>query len=76
MEQELEMTLAWLYDRNLLDDPNSKELPPDRALCRFQALSKYQFGDTIGEAIWHAFLHHLLPCGDKLAAIQIDIGWV
>ena len=40
------------------------------------ALSKYQFGDTVGEAMQCAFLCHLLPCEDKLAAVQIDIGWV
>ena len=39
-------------------------------------LYKCQFGDTIGEAMWHTFLCRLLPCEDKLGAIQMDIGWV
>ena len=35
-----------------------------------------QFGDTVGEAVRHAFLHHLVPYEDKLAAIYTDIGQV
>ena len=31
-------------------DNNGKELPPKRALCRYRALSKCQFGDTVDEA--------------------------
>ena len=26
--------------------------------------------------MWHAFLCCLLPCEDKLAAVQMDFGWV
>ena len=73
VEEELEIAWAWLHNRDLLEDPDSKELPPEQALCRFWVLSKCQFGDTVGEAIQHDFLHRLLPCEDKLAAIQMDI---
>ena len=75
-EEELETAQTWLYDRNLLDDYNSKELPPNRALHRFQALSKCQFEDTVDKATWHAFLRCLLPYEDKLSAVQMDIRWV
>ena len=70
--------MAWarLHDRDLLDDHNSKELPPEWAPHRFRALSKCQFGDTVDEATWHAFLRHLLPWEDKLVAVQSDIGQV
>ena len=40
------------------------------------ALSKCQFGDTVGEAASHAFLCHLLPYEDQLAAVQMEIGQV
>ena len=50
-------------------DDNGKELPLDRALCRYWALSKFQFGDTVDEATWRAFLRRLLPWEDKLAAV-------
>ena len=46
------------------------------ALYRFWALSKCQFGDTVDEAARCTFLRHLLPYEDRLAAIQMDIGWV
>ena len=72
-EEELETARAWLRSRDLMMDDNGKELPPERALHRYQALSKCQFGDTVDEATWHAFLCHLLPWEDKLAAIQTDI---
>ena len=75
-EVELEMARAWLYDRDLLKDHNSKELPLEWALCRFWALSKCHFGDTVDEAAQCTFLHHLLPWEDKLAAVQMDIRWV
>ena len=54
-------------------DYNDKELPLEWALCMYQALSKCQLGDTVGEATQCAFLHRLLPWEDKLAAIQMDI---
>ena len=54
-------------------DYNGKELPLEWALCRYWALSKYQFGDTVDEATWRAFLHHFLPWEDKLEAVQMDI---
>ena len=57
-------------------DDNGKELPPARALCRYRALSKCQFGDTVGEAAWRAFLRNLLPSKDQLAAVQMYIGRV
>ena len=76
MEKELEMVWTWLCILDLLDDPYSKELPPDQALHRFWVLSKCQFRYTIGEAVQCAFLHCLLPCEDKLAAVYTDIGWV
>ena len=63
----------WLHDQDLLDDHNGKELPLEWALCRFWALSKYQFGDTVDETTQHTFLHHFLPCEDKLTAVQMDI---
>ena len=63
-EEELETARAWLHDRDLMMDDNGKELPPERALCRYRALSKCQFGDTVGEAARHAFLRHLLPWED------------
>ena len=63
-------------NRDLLDGPNGKELPLEWALYRFRALSKCQFGDTVDEAAWYAFLHCLLPWEDKLVAIQMDIGQV
>ena len=75
-EEDLEMARAWLCDQDLLDDHNSKELPLKQDLCRFRALSKYQFGDTVDEAIWRAFLCHFLPWEDKLMAVQIEIRWV
>ena len=75
-EEELEMAWAWLHDRDLMMDYNGKELPPEWALCRYRALSKCQFGDTVDEAAWRTFLCHLLPWEDKLAAVQMDIGWV
>ena len=40
------------------------------------ALLKCKFGDTVGEAIRSAFLCRLLPCEDKLSAVQMDIGQV
>ena len=57
-------------------DYNGKKLPLERALCRYWALSKCQFGDTVDKAAWHSFLRHMLPWEDKLAAIQTDIGRV
>ena len=75
-EDELETARAWLHDRDLMMDDNGNELPPERALCRYRALSKCQFGDTVGEAARHAFLCRLLTWEDQLAAIQMDIGWV
>ena len=63
------MARAWLRDRDLTMDDNGKELPPEWALCRYRALSKCQFGDTVDEAAWRTFLRHLLPWEDKLAAI-------
>ena len=76
VEEELETVWAWLHNQDLLMDHNGKELPPERALCRYRALSKFQFGDTVGEATRCAFLCRLLPWEDKLATIQIDIGRV
>ena len=67
------MVQIWLHDQDLLDNPNGKELPPDWALCRLWVLFKCQFGDTVDETMQHAFLCHLLPCKDKLAAVQTDI---
>ena len=67
------MAQTWLHNQDLLENPNSKELPPDQAFNRFWALYKCQFGETVGEAAWHAFLYHLLPCEDKHAAAQMDI---
>ena len=61
VEKELETAWTRHHDQDLLDNPNSKELPPDWDLIRFWALSKCQFGDTVGKAMWHAFLHRLLP---------------
>ena len=61
---------------DLLMDYNGKELPLEWDLCRYQALSKCQFGDTVDEATRRAFLCHLLPWEDKLAAVQMDIGRV
>ena len=76
-KEELKMAKAWLCNQFfLLDDHNGKEIPLEWALCRFQALSKGQFGDTVDKATWRTFLHHLLPWKDKLAAIQMEIGWV
>ena len=75
-EEEQEMARAWLRDQGLLIDYNGKELPQEWALYRYQALSKCQFGDTVGEATQRAFLCHLIPWEEKLAAIQMDIGWV
>ena len=67
------MARPWLHDRDLTMDYNGKELPPDWALHRYWALSKCQFGDTVGEAAQRTFLCYLLPWEDKLAAIQMDI---
>ena len=44
------------------------------ALCRYWALSKCQFGDTVDEATWRAFLHHLLPWEDT-ACSRPDGHW-
>ena len=76
MEEKLEMVQIWLHDQDLLDNPNGKELSLEQALCKFLELSKCQLGDTIGKAPWHAFLCHLLLCGGKLTAIQMNIRWV
>ena len=54
-KEELETAWAWLYDQDLLMDHNGKELLLERVLCRYRALSKCQFGDTVGEATQHAF---------------------
>ena len=75
-EEELEMVRAWLHDQDLMMDYNGKELLLEWALCRYWALSKCQFGDTVSEAAWHAFLCCLLPWEDKLVAVQMDIGRV
>ena len=72
-EEELETAWAWLHDCDLTMDDDGTELPPDRALCKYQALSKCQFGDAVDEAIRRAFLHRLLPYEDKLVAVQTDI---
>ena len=63
-EEELEMARAWLRDRDLMMDDDGKELPPERALRRYRALSKCQFGDTVGEAARRTFLCRLLPYED------------
>ena len=76
VEEELETAWAWLCDRDLMMDYNGKELPPKWALHRYRALSKCKFVDTVDEAAWRTFLHHLLPWEDKLAAVQMDIEWV
>ena len=68
-EEELEMAWAWLRDRDLMMDDNGKELSPEWALCRYRALSKCQFGDTVDEAARCAFLRRLLPWEDQLAAV-------
>ena len=68
-EEELETAWACLRDRDLMMDDNGKELPPEWALCRYRALSKCQFGDTVDEAAQRTFLHCLLPWEDKLAAV-------
>ena len=60
----------------MLVDDSGKELPLEWVLYRFWVLSKYHFGDNIGEAMWHNFLHYLVPCEYKLTVVQIDIGWV
>ena len=70
------MVRAWLRDRDLMMDDKGKELPPERALRRYWALTKCQFGDTVGEAARRTFLCRLLPYKDQLAAIQMDIGRV
>ena len=70
------MAWAWLRDQDLMMDYNGKELPLERALHRYWALSKCQFRDTVDEAARRVFLHCLLPWEDKLAAVQMDIGWV
>ena len=67
------MAWAWICDQDLTIDNNGKEIPPERALHRYRALSKCQFGDTVDEAAWHAFLRRLLPWEDKLVAIHMDI---
>ena len=50
-------------------DDSGKELPLERALRRYRALSKCQFGDTVDEAARRAYLCHLLPWEDQLAAV-------
>ena len=75
-EEELEMALAWLYNRELLDDHNGKVLTLEWALYSFWVLSKCQFGYTVDEAAWHAFLHFLLPWEDNFMDVQTDIRWV
>ena len=70
------MAWAWLHNRVLTMDYNGKEIPLEWALHRYWALSKCHLGDTVGEAARHDFLLHLLPWEKKLAAIQMDIGWV
>ena len=74
--EELEMVWAWLHARDLLMDHNGKELPPEWAFHRYWALSKCQFGDTVGNATRCLFLHYWLPWEDKLAAVQTNIGWI
>ena len=60
-EEELETARAWLHDLDLTMDDNGKKLPSERALHRYRALSKCQFGDTVDEAARHVFLRRLLP---------------
>ena len=76
VEEELEMAHTWLYDQDLLDNPNCKQLSPQRAIHRFWAHFKCQFGDTVGKPIWCTFLKRLLLCEDKLSDVQIEISWV
>ena len=57
-------------------DHNGKKLPLEWALCRYRALSKCHFGDTVDKATWCAFFCRLLPWEDKLAAVKMDIGRV
>ena len=74
-EKELEVVHAWLHDQDLLFGTDSKDLPLEWAVHMFYVLSKYQFRDTIGEAMRCTFLH-LVLCKDKLAAVQMEIKWV
>ena len=48
VEEELKIVQTWLYNWNLLENPNGKEHPPEWALYRFWALSKFQFGGIFG----------------------------
>ena len=67
---------TWLHDWDLLVDTNSKKLLLEQVLCRFQALSKYQFGEAVGEATQHTFLCYLVPFKDKPSVVQMDMGQV
>ena len=40
VKEELEIKRTWNYNWDLLDNPKSKELLPEQAFHRFQALSK------------------------------------
>ena len=42
---------VWLYNQDLLVGANGKDLPPEWAVHRFWAISKCQFGNTVGEAV-------------------------
>ena len=50
MDKGLQMVQAWLHTWDLLISANNKEIAPELVVFRFQALPKYQFGESAGEA--------------------------
>ena len=60
-DKEPEIVHAWLHDLDLLIGFNGKDLPLEQVVCRFWALSKCHFWDTVVEAIWCTFLCYLVP---------------
>ena len=51
-------------------------LPPSSIIWRYQALSKCAFGAGISDQAKRDFLQRLIPCEERLAAKQTDIGAV
>ena len=63
---------AWLSAAGLLEEDEDDDL----VLRRFKALSKCKFGDGVSDDAKRRFLRRLIPCEQRLAAKQTDIGEV
>ena len=68
-ENKLETAQAWLHNWDLLIVTGNKELTLEWAVKGFWALSKHQFGKTMGKAELRPFLHRLVPCEAMLLVV-------